>query len=186
MSDRALELIYAVYTDEVGFQTHVKNPCTAAVLTLTTEVCTAASSTRMKVNSCSASSKLSKAFGCMNAFDGSSEETWATAGQGAGSWIKANFIATVTKFSYQHRQSKQKYWNKDIRLEFSDGSTQSYQLKAESGVQMFTLSKPVTTTFVKIVVVSHYHKSNNGAREIEFFGCPSDVNERTKKGIHYL
>ena len=152
----------------------------------TVEGCDLSSSTRFKVNSCSSSSKFSKDFGCMNAFDGTAEKTWATNAQGSGSWIKADFAGTVTKFSYQHRVSKQKYWNKDIRLEFSDGSTQSYQLKAESGVQMFTLSKPVTTTFVKIVVVSHYHKSNNGAREIEFFGCPSDVNERTKKGIHYL
>merc|ERR1712048_1215821 len=110
--------------------------------------CSMAASTRFKVNSCSSSSKFSADFKCMNAF-----------------------VGTVTKFSYLHRVSKQQYWNKDIRLEFSDGSKQSYQLKAESGVvQTFTLSKPVTTTFVKIVVVSHYSKNNNGAREIEFFG----------------
>ena len=107
----------------------------------------------------------------MNAFDGTYEKTWATNGEGAGSWIKVNLVGTVTKFSYQHRQSKQGYWNKDIRLQFSDGSKQTYQLKEVSSVQTFTLSKAVTTTSVKIVVVSHYKKNNNGAAEIEFLGC---------------
>ena len=139
--------------------------------------CSVASSKRFKVNSCSSSSKLSTDFDCMNAFDGTTDKTWVTKSEGRGSWIKANIVGTVTKFSYQHRISKQQYWNKDIRLEFSDGSTQSYQLEAESGVQPFTLLKPVTTAFVKIVVVSHYNQNNNGASEIEFFGCSADVDE---------
>ena len=146
------------------------------------EECTAASSARIKVNSCSASSQYSQCFGCMNAFNGGGEETWATAGQGAGSWIKANFVGTVTKFSYQNRMSNNKYWNKGILLEFSDGSTQTYQLKEGSDAQTFTLSKPVTTTFVKIVVVSHYNKNNNGAAEIVFFGCASRGSERSAGG----
>ena len=145
--------------------------------------CTVASSTRFKVNSCSSSSKLSNDFDCMNAFDGTTEKTWATNFEGSGSWIKANFAGTVTKFNYQHRVSRQQYWNKEIHLEFSDGSTQTYRLKAESGVQTFTLAKPVTTTFVKIVVVSHYNKNNNGASEIEFFGCSADV-DVCKLGRH--
>ena len=113
----------------------------------------------------------------MNAFDDTTDKTWATKSEGRGSWIKANIVGTVTKFSYQHRISKQQYWNKEIRLQFSDGSTQSYELEAESGVQPFTLLKPVTTAFVKIVVVSHYNQNNNGASEIEFFGCSVDVDE---------
>merc|ERR550537_2154888 len=124
------------------------------------------------------SSKINSQFACMNAFDGTTEKNWGTNGEGKGSWIKAKFDEGIlTKFSYQHRVSKQQYWNKEIRLQFSDGSTQSYQLKAESGVQTFTLLKPVTTAFVKIVVVSHYNQNNNGASEIEFFGCFVDVDE---------
>ena len=120
----------------------------------------------------------------MNAFDGNDETDWATKSEGRGSWIKANLFGTVMKFSYRHRTSKQQhYWNKDIRLEFSDGTYQSYQLKEESGVQMFTLTKPVTTTFIKITVTSHYHKNNNGAVEIEFFGCSTNVDE-CKLGTH--
>ena len=106
----------------------------------------------------------------MKAFDNSNSQDWATKGGGQGSWIRANLVGTVSKFSYKQRTSPAD-WNKDIRLKFSDGSSQNYQLKATNDVQMFTLSKPVNTTFVKIVVVSHHSKLNNGAAEIEFFEC---------------
>ena len=118
----------------------------------------------MKVDCCSASSQYSHNHGCPNAFDGSHKNEWVTEGEGAGSWIVAYLVGTVSKFSYKQRTS-QTDWNKNVRLEFSDGSWQSYPLKATADVQTFTLLKPVKTTFVKIVVV--------GAAEIEFFGCSS-------------
>ena len=126
----------------------------------------------MKVDCCSASSQYSRNNGCEHAFDGSHRNEWVTKGEGEGSWIIANLVGTVSKFSYKQRTSRAD-WNKDIRLEFSDGSKQNYQLKATADVQTFTLSKAVTTTFVKIVVVSTHNKLNNGAAEIEFFGCSS-------------
>ena len=107
----------------------------------------------------------------MKAFDGSSSTEWATAGQGTGSWIKANLVGTVTKFTYKQRGARTLGWNRGIRVEFSDGYIQKYTLKDTSAVQTFTLSKPVSTTFVKIVVEGVYHKHNNGAAEIEFFKC---------------
>ena len=108
----------------------------------------------------------------MKAFDNSNSQDWATKGEGQGNWIRANLLGTVSKFTYKQRTSPAD-WNKDIRLEFSDGSSQNYQLQATADVQMFTLSKAVKTTFVKIVVVSTHGKLNNGAAEIEFFGCSS-------------
>ena len=126
----------------------------------------------MKVDCCSASSQYSGSYGCGNAFDGTHGKEWATKGEGAGSWIKANLVGTVYKFTYKQRTHKDD-WNKDIRLEFSDGSSQNYQLKATADVQTFTLSKAVKTTFVKIVVVNTHGKKNNGAAEIQFFGCSS-------------
>ena len=126
----------------------------------------------LKVDSCSASSQYSRNNGCEHAFDGSHRNEWVTKGEGEGSFIIANLVGTVSKFSYKQRTSKAD-WNKDIRLEFSDGSTQTYQLQATADVQTFTLSKPVNTTFVKIVVVSTHGKLNNGAAEIQFFGCSS-------------
>ena len=133
-----------------------------------TEACPSSSLRRIKVDSCSASSQHSNHHDCMKAFDGSSTTEWATAGQGTGSWIKANFLATVTKFTYKQRQAGR---NRGIRVEFSGGYIQKYTLKDTSAVQTFTLSRPVSTAFVKIVVEDVYHKHNNGAAEIEFFRC---------------
>ena len=136
------------------------------------EKCTSQSPNLMKVDCCSASSQYSHNHGCPNAFDGTHRNEWATKGEGAGSWIIAYLVGTVSKFTYKQRTSRAD-WNKDIRLEFSDGSTQTYQLQATADVQTFTLSKPVKTTYVKIVVVSTHNKLNNGAAEIQFFGCSS-------------
>ena len=128
--------------------------------------------TRIPVTSCEASSFLDNNRVCKYAFDDTSRE-WATRGEGAGSWIRANFegpgTKTVSRFSYQQRASSAD-WNRVIRLEFSDGSRQIYELKADNGVQVFALSRPVTATSVKIVVESHYSKLNNGAVAIKFFG----------------
>lgn len=107
----------------------------------------------------------------MKAFDGSTSTEWATRGQGTGSWIKANFLATVTQFTYKQRGVRSSGWNRGIRVEFSNGYTQKFTLKDTSAVQTFTLSRPVSTAFVKIVVEDVYHKNNNGAAEIEFFRC---------------
>ena len=136
------------------------------------EKCTPQSSKLLKVDSCSASSQYSGNNGCERAFDGSHRNEWVTKGEGEGSFIIANLVGTVGKFSYKQRPHRDD-WNKDIRLEFSDGSSQTYQLQATADVQMFTLSKAVKTTFVKIVVVSTHNTLNNGAAEIEFFECSS-------------
>ena len=107
----------------------------------------------------------------MKAFDGSSSTEWATAGQGTGSWIKANLVGTVTKFTYKQRAVRSSGRNRGIRVEFSDGYTQKYTLQDTHAVQTFTLSRPVSTAFVKIVVEDVHYKNNNGAAEIEFFRC---------------
>ena len=137
--------------------------------------CTPQSPDLMKVDCCSASSEYSAQYNCERAFDGSHTShggEWATKGEGAGSWIKANLVGTVYKFTYKQRTSRTD-WNKDIRLEFSDGTSQNFQLQATANVQTFTLSRAVTTSFVKIVVVTVHNKNNNGAIEIQFFGCSS-------------
>ena len=126
----------------------------------------------MKVDCCSASSQYSRNHGCEHAFDGSHRNEWVTKGEGEGSWIIANLVGTVSKFTYKQRTHRAD-WNKDIRLEFSDGSAQTYQLGATADVQTFTLMKAVQTTFVKILVLSTHNKLNNGAAEIQFFGCSS-------------
>ena len=126
---------------------------------------------RIKVDSCSASSQYSSQHNCMKAFDGSTGTEWVTLGQGTGSWIQANFFATVTQFTYKQRAVRSQGRNAGIRVEFSDGYTQKYTLKDTAAVQTFTLSRPVSTAFVKIVVEDVHYKNNNGAIEIEFFRC---------------
>ena len=89
-----------------------------------------------------------------------------------GSWIKASFggkKVVLTSFKYMQRDGLSEH-NKDIRLEFSDGSYQDYQLKRDRSLQVLTLKVPVTTTFVKLGVRSVWAKVNNGANEIQYFG----------------
>jgi len=126
------------------------------------------------VNSCSASSKFSNSMDCMKAFDGKNDVDWATKGQGKGSWIQANFgrVTHLTKFTYKQRQSNAD-WNKLIQVEFSDGSSHDFELKASSAVQVFAFSTPIKTSYIKITVVTEYSKRNNGAAEIQFFECPN-------------
>lgn len=137
----------------------------------TTEACPSSALRRIKVDSCSASSQHSSQHDCMKAFDGSSATEWATTGQGTGSWIKAHFLATVTKFTYRQRAARTSGRNRGIRVEFSNGYTQRFTLQDTSAVQTFTLSQPVSTAFVKIVVEDVHYHNNNGAAEIEFFRC---------------
>ena len=140
--------------------------------------------TRIRVTSCEASSHYDNNSVCRNAFDRTTRE-WATRGEGAGSWIKAQFdgTKTVAAFTYRQRASSAD-WNRVIRLEFSDGFKQTYELKQDRGVQLFTLSKPVTTTFVKIVVESHYSKLNNGAVEIQFLSSVPSTDDKCKEDLH--
>ena len=111
----------------------------------------------------------------MNAFDGEIGQytgDWAVKQQGQGSYIQANFPdeATVTKFKYVQRHDEK---NKGIRLTFSDGSSQDFELESSTSVQTLVLEKVVVTTFVKITVLSVYPKYPyfTGANEIIFHGC---------------
>merc|ERR1719174_3400280 len=148
--------------------------------------CTLVSSfpaSKIKVTSCSASSEYSGSYRCQAAFNGVHKDggghSWATRGQGVGSWIKANFAKkyTLTKFQYMQRNCKCEH-NRRIRLTFSDGSSQEFELKQDNGLQTLTLQKTVATTSVTIKVLSQWSKVNNGANEIIFYGttgtpCPS-------------
>jgi hypothetical protein len=64
--------------------------------------------------------------------------------------------------------------NKDLRLTFSDGSTVDVQVAIDST----TVSLPlVTTSSVRIDVISTYHRMNNGAEEISFCGEAEAVSQ---------
>ena len=46
----------------------------------------------VKLSSCSASTEHSSGHACEKAFDGVLNDGWATSGEGAGAWIKINFV----------------------------------------------------------------------------------------------
>ena len=140
----------------------------------------------MKVESCHTVSEYDSRFVCENAFDGTGNQ-WAMRGIGKGGWIVANFEGIVTKFSFKNRPYKTDY-NRQIRLEFSDGSSESFKLASNHNVQSFTLKKPVETRFVKIVVEEEdTPNKNNGAAEIQFFGCTGSssltIKNKFKSGV---
>merc|ERR1711918_128444 len=90
---------------------------------------------------------------------------------GAGSWIQANFgkSVTLTSFKYMQRGCQCEH-NKGIRLMFSDGSSQDYELRKDNSLQTLVLRKPVYTSYVKLQVLSVHSTVNNGANEIQYFG----------------
>ena len=120
--------------------------------------------------SCSASSEFSSDWGCSYAHDGIFERTseWATSGEGVGSWIQLNFDSsyTVHMIRYCNREDYREA-NKNLRLEFSDGSTTDLTVPQEGCGS--TYFQATTTTFARIVVESVYTTVNNGAQEIEFW-----------------
>ena len=72
---------------------------------------------------------------------------------------------TIGKMVYLNRHESEA--NKDLTLTFSDGSTQTVTV-AQDSTSEHDLT-PVTTSFVKIDVTSHYTKVNNGAHRIDFW-----------------
>ena len=125
----------------------------------------------------------------MNAFKGENiygrMDSWATKRAGQGSWIQANFPdeATVTKFQYVQRHTEH---NKAIRLTFSDGSSQDFELESSTSVQTLVLDKVAVTTFVKITVRSTYRKHPwfTGANKIIFYGCAQRMYRYMNAWVH--
>ena len=120
---------------------------------------------------CSSSSEYDSRYTCSKAFDGSVVTAWATKGEGVGSWIwlQLDGAYTLATMDYANRGGNER--NKVVRLEFSDGSTQQVTLQNSAATARLILT-PVSTTFVKIVVISVYSTYHNGANEISFGGHP--------------
>lgn len=122
------------------------------------------------VASCTASSEITMAYACASAFDlAKASQSWASANEGVGSWITAQFDGTymVTKFAYQNRGFNDA--NKGVTLSFSSGASQSFTVD-RTAFKEFPLSPAVVTSSVKITVTSTYSAINNGANVISFYG----------------
>lgn len=126
------------------------------------------SQTQAQIQECRASSEYSSAWSCAKAFDGDMNTQWGTNGEGLCSWITLNFgkPVRINTLAYANRIAKER--NKDVQLEFSDGSVESMTLRNDSNLNSYHFTEK-TSSFVKIHVKSTYSTMNNGAREIQFW-----------------
>jgi len=124
--------------------------------------------TQAQIQECRASSEYSSAWSCAKAFDGDMNTQWGTNGEGLCSWITLNFgkPVEINTLAYANRIAEER--NKDIQLEFSDGSVEAVTLRNDSNLNSYHFAEK-TSSFVKIHVKSTYSTMNNGAREIQFW-----------------
>eukprot|EP00930_Biecheleria_cincta_P044075 TRINITY_DN3023_c0_g1_i3.p1 TRINITY_DN3023_c0_g1~~TRINITY_DN3023_c0_g1_i3.p1 ORF type:complete len:2356 (-),score=402.05 TRINITY_DN3023_c0_g1_i3:282-7013(-) len=121
-----------------------------------------------QVASCSASSQYSASYACGKALDGNMDTDWATRGEGVGSWISFKFDRAVVINTLKYANRRGAEHNRDLQLQFADGSTTSVHLNDDASLHSYSFPEK-TTDSVKIIVISAYSQINNGAREIEFW-----------------
>jgi hypothetical protein len=119
---------------------------------------------------CTASSSFSSSYVCENVFgEGAGFGDWSSAGDGVGAWINVTFDGTMllTKLDFTNRCSP--YSSKQLRLSFSDGSSQVIVAEENCDLATFSLTQ-VETSFVTITTESIYERSYVGAKIISFYG----------------
>ena len=142
------------------------------------------------IKACQSSTEYSKQYNCKKAYDNNGVRDageFATKHEGGG-WIAFQFSAknavTIGRMAFQQRWNKVD-WVNTVTLSFSDNSKQVLQLRQTPRLESYSL-KPVKTTYVKIAFTSvGKPKSNNGAKEIQFFesgnkphGCWIGLNDQ--------
>jgi len=123
---------------------------------------------------CTASSEAGSAYGCRKAFDSQDSTAWSTDGEGIGAWIEAGLEGNWDIDAVTIMQNGGDEQNKQVRLTFSDESSQVVDLANTMGAQTVDLT-PVRTSSVRIEVLDVYGTLNNGARTIAFSGNAADV-----------
>lgn len=130
-------------------------------------------------------SGINGSYGCSNLVDGGyndgSAETWATNGQGVGSYVtlKLNKLYQLRRVGYKQRGCACE-WNKDLRLDFSNGTQQVITLAYSLGPNQYDIT-PVVANQVTITVLNVYSTVNNGASEIELWGTDPPKDLRVRK-----
>lgn len=119
------------------------------------------------------SSDHSENYVCQRAVDGNYHTEWATKQEQVGSWIEIAFDngeETIDRMVFSNRCNGNER-SKVVQLTFSDGNSRNVTLSDHCSNTLFSLDPPITTSTVKITVLSaHVAKTwaNNGAREIGF------------------
>eukprot|EP00043_Microstomoeca_roanoka_P017215 m.179182 g.179182 ORF g.179182 m.179182 type:complete len:515 (+) comp16599_c11_seq1:97-1641(+) len=127
------------------------------------------------ITSCSASSEYDGNYACRFAYNGvwadGGGNAWATRGQGVGSWIVLRFSQPrrVNRFVYQQRSCACE-WFRQLRLDFSDGSSRTLDLPNNQGPVTLTFAYSTPTTYVRVYATAVYSTTNNGFNELQFYG----------------
>ena len=130
----------------------------------------------LPVASCDASSEYSSSFACENVLDGMDNTAWATSQQGIGSWIEFTFETefVITQMFYKNRANELEA-NKQIQLEFSDGTTQNIHLNTDETTADIFNTNGVNS--IRLTVLDVYNTINNGAKRIEFYGIGNNLHD---------
>lgn len=102
-----------------------------------------------------------------NVLDGSYRTAWVenASGNGIGEWIQLNFdsnhVINGLEISNGYKKSESLYEKnsraKTIRLHFSDGSSQEFELADEfMGIQRLQFASPIVTNYIRIELVDMY------------------------------
>lgn len=88
---------------------------------------------------------------------------WFSANQGIGGYIQVDFKTKyqVSVIKIRNRDNKAER-NKKILITFSEGTSESFDLRDTDVPEMLILSKAVTTSSVNIKVTEVYGQINNG------------------------
>jgi hypothetical protein len=113
-------------------------------------------------------------YRCGNAIDCDQSTSWITLNQREGASIELRFEtdSLVTGFSWTHRGNSERF--RQIRLEFTDGSSQTVELLNDNEARSYALD-PVVTEGVTIVATSIWAGNHIGAKEIFFYADPSGL-----------
>lgn len=142
---------------------------------------------QIPISSCQAISEFNDNFACEYAYN-EADDQWAIDADtpAVGAWIILNFTKPmlVTSMVFVNRCLITARHNKQLRVEFSDGSTQTVTALDSCTEIAFPLMD-VVTDYVKITVESTYGTPDaTGASMIKFFG-PSGVNDDAFVNLGY-
>lgn len=98
------------------------------------------------------------------AFDDEITTAWVPTTNGINQWIKANFKSPVTVtsisiyggYGIDARRYEANNRARSIRVTFSDGTSETFQLEDKMKLQRFELRSPVTTDSAKIEILALY------------------------------
>ena len=118
------------------------------------------------------------------AFDNDDTTAWVPKGTGVNQWIMAKFKAPVSitsvsiygGYGVDARRYQANNRARGVRVTFSDGSAERFQLEDKMKLQRFELRRPVTSDWVKIEILTVYRGERHDETAISeiAFNRPAD------------